>query len=377
VKNTITYLFLAAFGAFVLFACEKSSPQVTTEFYPLDKLPIYFGSYKIPADNPLTYKGIELGRMLFYEKQLSADNSISCGSCHQQKLAFSDGLAQSVGFQGRKREVGSMSLSNLLWQNHFNWTGNANTLEEQVLMPMQHIAEMNQPLNVTISKLQSTANASQNYPINYPQKFLEVFGSSEITETKIAKALSQFLRTLISDNSKFDKSLRGELQLTAQEQRGRNLLQHPYPLSNIRGGNCLDCHTNLLFSGSNLGFDGFRNNGLDDDANLKDGLATITKNSFDKGKFKVPTLRNIALTAPYMHDGRFKTLEEVLDHYNDHIKFSQTLDPLILEATNELFPPQGQVKLGLTTQEKEDIIAFLKTLTDEKFISNPSFANPF
>ncbi len=367
VNNKLPHLIL---GFLLLTACkEQNVNKAETGLYPLNTLPNNFGGYKIPADNPITYEGIRLGRMLFYEKKLSGDNTISCGSCHQQKLAFSDALPLSVGFASRKREVGSMALANLLWQNHFNWTGNANVLEEQVLMPIQNDAEMNQSLTATITKLQNSEA--------YPQKFLEAFGTTEITDKKIAKALAQFLRTLVSADSKFDKSLRGELQLTAQEQRGRNLLQHPFALSNIRGGNCIDCHTNLTFSGSNLGFDGFRNNGLDDDANLKDGLAATTKKDFDKGKFKVPSLRNIALTAPYMHDGRFKTLEEVLDHYNDHVKFSKTLDPLILEATNELFPPTGQIKLGLTEQEKQDIIAFLKTLTDEKFITNPNFANPF
>jgi cytochrome c peroxidase len=351
----------------LLLACQETQ-NPSTGLYPLDQLPTYFGGYKIPADNLLSYQGIELGKMLFYEKQLSADNTISCGSCHQQKLAFTDGLGQSVGFQNRKREVGSMSLANLLWQNRFNWTGNANVLEQQVLMPMQHSAEMNQPIANTITKLKNTTI--------YPKKFMEVFGNQEITEDKIAKALAQFLRTLVSADAKFDKFLRGELQLSPQEQRGRELLQHPYA-GRLRGGNCIDCHTGLNFSGSNLGFDGFRNNGLDDDANLADGLYTVTKNVFDKGKFKVPTLRNIALTAPYMHDGRFKTLEEVLDHYNEHIKINQNLDPLILEATNLMFPTAGQVQLGLTEQEKKDIIAFLQTLTDEKFITNPAFANPF
>jgi cytochrome c peroxidase len=352
-----------------LLGCQ--TPEVSkkeTGAYPVKNFPAYYGRYEIPANNPLTYEGVALGRMLFYEKQLSKDNTITCASCHQQKFAFSDGLALSVGFQGRQREVGSMSLANLLWQNRFNWNGSATSLEQQVLMPIQHAAEMNLSLEEAVNKLQNNTS--------YPPKFKEVFGNQVITSENIAKALAQFLRILVSADSKFDKYLRKETQLSAQELRGRDLLQHPFA-GRVRGGNCIDCHVDITFAGSKIGLEAFKNNGLDTDENLKAGLFAITQNPFDKGKFKVPTLRNIALTAPYMHDGRFKTLEEVLDHYNDHIQMSSTLDPLILEATNELFPPAGQVKLGLTAQEKQDIIAFLKTLTDEKFITNPAFSNPF
>lgn len=360
------FVFLYILG---LVSCQKTEiGKKETGAYPLQNFPSYFGRYEIPANNPLTYEGIALGRMLFYDKQLSKDNTISCASCHQQKLAFTDGLALSVGFQGRKREVGAMSLANLLWHNRFNWSGNAENLETQVLMPIQHSNEMNLSLEEAVKKIQADSK--------YSQKFTEVFGNQEISNEKIAKALSQFLRILVSADSKYDKYLRGEMQLTAQELRGKELLQHPFA-GRIRGGNCIDCHVDITFAGSKIGLEGFKNNGLDDEINLKEGLFAVTKNTFDKGKFKIPTLRNIALTAPYMHDGRFKTLEEVLDHYNDHVKISSTLDPLILEATNELFPPAGQVKLGLTAQEKQDIIAFLKTLTDEKFITNPALASPF
>jgi cytochrome c peroxidase len=361
------------FFSLALFVAACSSEVIQKSpsgAYILENIPNYFGNYIIPADNLLTYEGISLGRMLFYERQLSADNSISCASCHQQKLAFTDGLSVSVGVQGRKREVGSMSLSNLLWQQKFNWSGNATNLESQVLMPMQHPNEMNQPLPVTVAKLKNSSI--------YIAKFRQVFGNEEITEEKIAKALSQFLRTLVSKDSKFDKFQRGEVQLTESEQRGYALFgQHPFPEQKLRGGNCGDCHVGFLQAGSKIGLGGFHNNGLDEEAALKEGLASVTQNTADRGKFKAPSLRNIALTAPYMHDGRFKTLAQVLDHYNEHIKTSSTLDPLILEASNNLFPPKGEIKLGLTEQEKQDIIAFLQTLTDEKFISNKDFASPF
>jgi cytochrome c peroxidase len=355
----------------ILGACEPTViEKKPAGAYVLPTTPNYFGSYNLPADNPLTYEGIDLGRKLFYEKQLSADNSIACGSCHQQRLAFTDGLPVSVGVGGQKRDVGSMSLANLLWQRKFNWTGNAASLEQQVLLPMQHPAEMNQPLATTIAKLQKTST--------YPQKFQQAFGSSTITTENIAKALAQFLRTLVSADSKFDKYQRGEAQLTVSEQRGFALFaQHPYPEQKLRGGNCGDCHTGFLQAGSRIAFEGFHNNGLDTDTTLKQGLAAFTNNAADKGKFKAPSLRNIALTAPYMHDGRFATLAQVLDHYNEHIRLSSTLDPLVLGASNHLFMPPNEVKLGLTTQEKQDIIAFLNTLTDEKFINNKEFASPF
>jgi cytochrome c peroxidase len=372
-KNSKKYLWGLIGGcttAIILVACDNSENFPTPKGqYPLDQLPAYFGkNFQIPADNPLTYEGVELGRMLFYEKKLSANNQIACASCHQQSKAFTDGLAVSVGVEGRKREVGSMSLANLLWQKKFNWNGSASNLEEQVVMPMQHPNEMNQSLEISAQKLQATDN--------YPQKFKEVFKSEQIIPQNIAKALAQFLRTLISANSKFDKVLRGETQLTESEQRGRVLFfTHPIA-GQLRGGNCGDCHGGLMVGGTAPDFQGFHNNGLETDANLKNGLFDITKNPNDKGKFKAPSLRNIALTAPYMHDGRFQSLEEVLDHYNEHIKMSSTLDVLITEASNNLFVPPNTVDLGLTAQEKADIIAFLKTLTDEEFVNNPKFKQP-
>ncbi len=372
-KNIKKYLLSAVWGsatAIILVACEDNNTFPAPKGqYPLEQLPAYFGkNFQIPADNLLTYEGVELGRMLFYETKLSANNQISCASCHQQSKAFTDGLAVSVGVEGRKRDVGSMSLSNLLWQKKFNWNGSASTLEEQVVMPIQHPNEMNQSLAISAQKLQATNN--------YPQKFKEVFKSEQITPQNIAKALAQFLRTLISANSKFDKVLRGEAQLTESEQRGRVLFfTHPIA-GQLRGGNCGDCHGGLMVGGTAPDFQGFHNNGLDTDANLKNGLFDITKNPNDKGKFKAPSLRNIALTAPYMHDGRFQTLEEVLNHYNEHIKMSSSLDVLITEASNNLFVPPNTVDLGLTAQEKADIIAFLRTLTDEEFINNPKFKQP-
>ncbi len=356
----------------ILTACSREQEPAKLGATPYDlDLPSYFGdnthSY---ADNPLTEEGVELGRMLFYEKRLSGDNRISCSSCHQQDKAFTDGRAFSKGIRGQQTAKSAMSLVNMLWSGHFFWDGRSASLEEQALEPIVNPVEMDQSLQQTVAKLKETTI--------YPAAFDRAFGDEEITAARIGKALAQFQRTLVSSDSKYDKYLRNEVTLSAEEELGMALFfTHPEPSIGLRGGNCGDCHVNILTSGVNDGLEGFKNNGLETDDALEEGLAAVTGKASDKGKFKVPSLRNIALTAPYMHDGRFQTLEQVLDHYNDHIRKSATLDPLILEASNEPIDPQGPVKLHLTTEEKAAIIAFLHTLTDQNFITNEKFSNPF
>ncbi|WP_020526394.1 cytochrome-c peroxidase [Flexithrix dorotheae] len=358
-----------------LLSCEEENPVEDPKPVPYDleaELPFYFGkNYEIPDDNPMTIQGVELGRMLFYEKKLSGDNTQACASCHQQKNAFSDSNRFSTGIDGIDGTRNSMSLANLLWNQKFFWDGRANSLEEQALIPIQDPIEMHQSLEDAVAKLQASDI--------YPPKFKQAFESEIITAENIAKAIAQFERTLISSSSKYDLYLKGEYELTAQEQLGLDLFfTHPVPQINLRGGNCGDCHTNVLTSGELNAFDGFHNNGLDEDNDMQDeGLKNVTGNDFDQAKFKAPTLRNIALTAPYMHDGRFSTLEEVLDHYDLHIKKSTTLDPLIREASNELTLPEDPIRLFLTNEEKEAIIAFLHLLTDEEFINDPRFSDPF
>lgn len=338
----------------------------TYEFSP----PPFFGDFEIPLNNPLTKEGVELGRMLFYEKRLSADNRISCSSCHHQDKAFTDGRAFSKGIDNQITDRSSMSLSNLIWTTHFFWDGRAATLEAQALEPIENSVEMNQSLTVTVQKLQAVEV--------YPSAFFKVFGSTEITSENIGKALAQFMRTLVSSNSRYDQSLLKLIELTPEEKFGESLFfTHPIPEDNIRGGNCGDCHVNILTSGVNEGFQGFKNNGLDADGSLQNGLFDVTGKGIDKGKFKVPTLRNIAQTAPYMHDGRFATLEDVLDHYNEHVKRNATTDPLILAGSNNALEPGDEIKLGLTNEEKAAIITFLNTLTDETFITNEKHSNPF
>jgi cytochrome c peroxidase len=334
------------------------------------KAPVYFGEFRqrIPADNPVTQKGFELGKMLFYEKKLSGDNSMSCGTCHQQSKAFTDGQAVSLGIDGQPGKVSAMSLVNMLWMEKFTWDGTMNSLEDQSIEPIINPIEMHSSFEEAIGKLENDG---------YTALFNDVFGSPEIDEDRIAKALAQFQMSLISGNSKYDLYLRGEYQATGQEVRGMQLFfTHPIP-GQLRGGNCGDCHLGPLTSGAIDGFSGFHNNGLDDDANLDNGLMKVTGKPEDKGRFKTPSLRNIALTAPYMHDGRFETLEEVLAHYNEGIKRSETLDLLIKEGSNEPVDPHAAIQLFLTDQEKEDIIAFLHLLTDEEFINDERFLNPF
>jgi cytochrome c peroxidase len=325
------------------------------------ELPFYLSrQFTIPEDNPLTKEGVQLGRMLFYEKRLSGDNTQSCSSCHQQKLAFSDGLRFSKGIAGQNGKRNSMSLVNLLWVRQFFWDGRSNSLEEQALIPIEDPVELHQPLDRAVAKLQNTSF--------YPARFKLAFGSDKITPENIAKALAQFQRTLLSTNSKYDQHLRGEYKPTPQELNGINLFfTHPVAEIGLRGANCGDCHGSHLTT-----LNTFHNNGLDAEP-TDPGREAVTNRPTDRGKFRAPSLRNIALTAPYMHDGRFQTLEEVLDHYNEHIKNSPTLDPLIIEASNE---PAGR-SLLLTEQEKKDVIAFLRLLTDHEFTQDKRFSDPF
>ncbi|QDH80992.1 cytochrome-c peroxidase [Echinicola soli] len=347
---------------------EQPSPQNPSlslqhpEYFPND--------VPMPSDNPLTEKGVELGRMLFYEKQLSIDRTISCASCHQQEKAFTDGKKISTGIHDTPGDKNAMSLANLHWTSRFFWDGRAATLEEQALQPIEDHREMNLPLDQAVARLQADEQ--------YPERFKVAFGTDQITEELIGKAIAQFMRTLVSGDSKFDRWIRSEVEFTEQEQLGMELFfTHPEPSLQIRGGNCGDCHLGFLTSGDRNNLLGFHNNGLDIDQDLEEGLAAVTGNSRDKGKFKAPTLRNIALTAPYMHDGRFGTLKEVLEHYDQHIQMNSTLDILIMEASNEDILSGKAIKLHLTDSEKEAIITFLHTLTDEKFINNPKFSDPF
>ncbi|HEY1196062.1 cytochrome-c peroxidase [Flavobacterium sp.] len=349
-------LVLAAAGIFM--AATDINP-IYVDPYKLE-YPDYFGNrISIPEDNPTTKQGVFLGRMLFYETKLSSNQTISCASCHQQKLAFTDGKAFSDGINNVPTKRSSMSLANLLWVRNFFWDGRAKGLEEQAKFPLNDPHEMGAYLEKAVLELRKTKV--------YPPLFKEAFGTSEINSEKITKAIAQFERTLISANSNYDQYLKGEYKPNQQELNGMELFMNsPQPEKNIRGANCSQCHgTPKMY------MELFHNNGLDSEP--KDiGREELTGMPNDRGRFRVATLRNIALTAPYMHDGRFKNLEEVLDHYNEHISPSKSLSISLKDRSNNL---NGK-DLGLTANEKSDIISFLKMLTDSTFINDPKFSDP-
>jgi cytochrome c peroxidase len=344
-----------------LSATVENQPATNTPTPLVLRYPGYFGNRLfIPAGNPITVEGVALGRRLFYEPLLSANNKISCATCHRQEYAFTDGKPFSAGVDGTLTRRNSMTLANLAWVRHFFWDGRADGLEEQAVTPLTEPHEMGQGLCVSVKKLQATKT--------YPVLFKKAFGSATVTEERIIAAIAQFERTLISCNSNYDKYLQGKYQPTAGEQHGMALFfTKPNPQRNIRGAGCDHCH-----GGPKTFIELFHNNGLDSlphDAGRED----ITKQPGDKGRFRVVTLRNIAITAPYMHDGRFKTLEEVVDHYSDHVLPGSTLSIFLQDNSNTVNGSQ----LGLTTGEKKDLIAFLQMLTDSSFITDKRFSDPF
>lgn len=354
------YLGLFVLISVLVWACRKDKIQFEVTPYQL-QIPGHFPAMQIPADNPMTVEGVALGRKLFYETRLSLDNSIACASCHVQENSFGDPRQYSEGVNGTLGTRNSIALINLGWQQSFFWDGRAKTLEEQILEPVPNPLEMHQSWDKTVAKL----SADQNYR----NEFFIAFNASEITKELVSKAIAQFLRTLISANSKFDVMYKVansiplsaadqniSAQITPEEWYGFDLFK------SLNDGDCFHCHNGALMQVQK-----FSNNGLDfEPADL--GRESITGNSADHGKFKVPTLRNIALTAPYMHDGRFATLDEVIEHYSSGIKKTEYTDPLIE------FAHQGGVQLDAA--QKSALKAFLLTLTDEQFVKNKAFAKP-
>jgi cytochrome c peroxidase len=352
-------IFLLLFSIIILSGWGSVTDKIETGPYHF-VYPANFGNRIIVPDNNLeTKQGVYLGRMLFYEKELSANNTLSCGSCHQQSRAFTDGKAFSEGVDHMLASRNSMSLTNLLWSRKFFWDGRAASLEEQAVFPLTNPHEMGQPLAVSIKKLKVDPK--------YPDLFKLVYGDEAITADRIVKAISQFERTLISFNSRYDKYLRNAYQPTKQELNGMVLfMTGPAPEKGLRGANCVHCH-----GGVKNYMELFHNNGLDSIPKDK-GIEMLTGLPADRGRFKAPTLRNIALTAPYMHDGRFKSLDEVVDHYSEHIVQSPSLSAFLQGESNE---PGGQ-SLKLRPDEKKDLIAFLNMLSDSTFINDPRFSDP-
>ena len=315
----------------------------------LKPTPIYF---QIPkgwpkpnydfSKNPLTEEGFQLGRQLFYDPILSKDSTISCASCHLQATGFTHvDHSLSHGIDGKIGTRNSMTMMNLAWSKTFMWDGGVNHLDVQALNPITSSVEMNETLKNVVLKLQ---NSEQ-----YKSLFTAAFGDNTITGQRILKALSQFELMLVSSNSKYDKVMRKEAVFTNQEQNGYQLFKT----------NCASCHSEPLFTNGK-----FENNGIPIDTTLNDvGRQRITEKSEDYLKFKVPTLRNIQFTNPYMHDGRFKKLTEVIKHYNSL-------------GNDKNLPKQLQKPMHLSDNERVDLVAFLLTLTDNEFLFNKHFNYP-
>lgn len=346
-KNKSHIVFALTICLVSLIACNETY-QTTPYNWQNPQLMI---QPEFPSFNPMTVEGVNLGRKLFYDPILSKNNMQSCASCHTQEYGFTDdGLQFSTGVDGIQGDRNSMPTFNLAWEKRFFWDGRSATLEDQILHPVINPIEMNISWGEVITKLNTHAT--------YPELFKQAFNIDEIDSTHVSYAIAQFLRSIVSANSKFDKYLRGEVELTLNELNGLTIY-------NTERGDCFHCHEG---AGSGLYTDRtFKNNGLDVEADLEIGYMAVTGQVSDKGKFKVPTLRNIELTAPYMHDGRFATLEEVVDHYDSGGNNSSTIDPLMKHVGTGL---------NLTAQEKSDLVAFLKCLTDYSLISNTNYSNP-
>jgi cytochrome c peroxidase len=379
------FISVAALSGLFILACNKSKDNTTTPVDPVAEVlnlpatsfnyasiiqPAYLnappiqGQINTPANNQITDNGATLGRVLFYDKNLSINNTISCASCHKQANAFSDNTALSKGFNSGSTGRNSMSLIDAKYypNGRFFWDQRAASLEDQTLIPIQDIVEMGMTLPQLETKLKSLAY--------YPVLFNKAFGDNTINSSRIAAALSQFVRSIISFQSKYDAG-RSAFPVapapppnasfphfTAAENRGKELFLLPQNA-------CAACHGSETFTAPQE-----KNNGLDI-ATVDRGFGAVTSNMANDGLFKVTSLRNVELTAPYMHDGRFATLEEVVEHYNSGVKNHPNL-------SQQLRLPNGQPRqLNLTPQDKAALVAFLKTLTDVSVTTDVKYSNPF
>ncbi|MGF1581596.1 MAG: cytochrome-c peroxidase [Gemmataceae bacterium] len=325
-----------------------------------------------PKDNLITDSGATLGRVLFYDTKLSINGKLSCASCHVQEKAFADPRKVSVGFAGKKVDRNAMSLINTRYypNGRFFWDERARTLEDQVLMPIENGTEMGHDLKKLVGQLAAD-------PI-YPELFQKAFGDSKITKDRVSKSLAQFVRSIVSYRSKYDKGIAKVESIfetfpnyTNLENEGKRLF--------LGRARCFTCHmvgngprerdTRRFRQSAIFYMPGPANNGIDGTLKVVDGgLGDITLNSFQFGEFKSPSLRNVEVTAPYMHDGRFETLEEVIDHYDKGVKNHPNLDRR-LRGRNR--------RLKLNQRQKQALVAFLKTLTDHELLNDPKYSNPF
>jgi cytochrome c peroxidase len=342
--NTFLFSFLCLV-VFLQFRFQSDDPfyKITKKDVAL-KLPKYFPKplYDFKK-NKISPEGFLLGRKLFYDTILSSNNSVSCGTCHQQYAAFAHiDHALSHGVNDRVGIRNVPALQNLIWYKEFMWDGGINHIEVQPLAPLTNPNEMDETLEGIVLKLKRRAD--------YRKAFFMAFKDSTITSERILKSLTQFLGLMISSNSRYDKYKTGNETFTLSETNGLSLFR----------SKCASCHTEPLFTDQN-----FRNNGIQTNLRLNDkGRALISGLEKDNYTFKVPSLRNVALTYPYMHDGRFKNLNEVLVHYSDSVSLAKANDPLLH-------------KIGaLSKQDIKDLQAFLNTLTDKTFVYDRRFADP-
>ena len=360
---SLAVLSVVAIGA--TFAARLGSTPVLPETpYDYDgiALPIHLQDSSVlqwdnaPADNPITDAGATLGRVLFYDVRLSQNETVSCASCHRQEHGFSDPRPLSAGFKGELTDRNSMALAFARYDRtrRFFWDGRVRTLEALTLEPIQDPVEMGMTLDGLTARLQAT-------PF-YPALFADAFGTPKVTSERVAQALSQFVRSIVASSSRYDAARQAQEELfgrplaglTDQENRGLELF--------FGEGRCEQCHFGDLFVGN-----GPTNNGLD---------STITDPGTSRGgrglgAFKTVSLRNVALTAPYMHDGRFATLEEVVDHYSTGIQHSPTLDPRLRGAGGHPSRP------SFSDAERSALVAFLRTLTDTTITTDPRWSDPF
>lgn len=341
---TISFIVLFTAGSsYFLGSCRKKDapPPVTPVSF---EVPAGFPQpqYNFAA-NPLTQEGIDLGRRLFYDGRLSKDGNFPCASCHQQFAAFvTFDHDLSHGFDNTFTLRNSPGLFNLAWHKEFHHDGGINNLEVQPLAPITASNEMAETVENVIKKLKEDEK--------YRQMFYAAFGDEEINSQRMLKALAQFMLTIVSANSKYDRMKKGQASFTAQEQQGYALFQTK----------CATCHQEPLFTDLS-----YRNNGLPLKTSLNDfGRMRITNDRNDSLKFKVPSLRNVYITYPYMHDGRFITIQQAVQHYRTGVAAGPTVDPLVRNG------------IPLTNTEATNIVAFLRTLTDSSLLTNPKFSQP-
>jgi len=347
--NQIQYLIFISF--LVLFSCQKDVNEILIDEYIPFQKPSNFPSstYEFTDSNVKDEAAVfELGKSLFYEPKLSLDNSISCAECHNQSFVFTHhGHVLSSGVNEAPGVRNTHVLQNLAFQNSFNWDGSVTQLILQPIIPITTENEMNENFDNIIKKLSDNQQ--------YTSAFANAFEDGQIRSTNILKALGNFMGMMVSNNSVYDQYLRGEAILTAQETIGLSLFDEK----------CSTCHSGILFTDES-----FRNNGLTVKNNLPDelGRQAITDDINDYYKFKVPSLRNVAKSGPYMHDGRISNLRRVLDYYDTGVEQTTNLDPILNN--------NGVLGIPLTEVQKDALEAFLNTLTDEQFLNDERFAAP-